>query len=57
MLFVSNTNALILVEVFIILNSQGDLPSEVQICLVQTPLGESYDSSSRCDLVLCTKGE
>ncbi|XP_075570301.1 transmembrane protein 266 [Pelecanus crispus] len=54
MSFISNTDAFISVKVFIILNSQGDLPSEVQICLVQTRLGKSYGSSSGCDLVLCT---
>lgn len=54
MLFISNTNAFISVEVFIILNSQGDLPSEVQMCLVLTQLGKSYGSSSGCHLVLCT---
>lgn len=57
MSFISTTNASISVKVFIMLNSQGDLPSKVQICLVQTSLGKSYGSSSGCDLMLCTNRE
>lgn len=52
-LFISNTGALISVEVFIVLNTQGDLPWEAQMCLVQTLLGKSNDSWGGCDPILC----
>lgn len=52
-LFISNTGALISVKVFIVLNTQGDLPWEAQMCLVQTPLGKSNDSWGGCDPILC----